>query len=247
MARPAQRSALIAVVVGGLVCVGLAFASALTPPALITSIPTGVPPRLRTERAAPTMIAPTFGPPPTRPPSADSPIIGTLLTVVGAIVAVLAVIALVLLVIRVTRTLAASPASAPIGETVSTEEVDVRELQDVLRRAREQIELAEDANRAVVRCWESLEALGARAGIARGTSETASEYVVGILSAFEVPSAPVMRLSQLYARALFSAERLSPASVAQARSDLDEVSEALAVPIGQRERPEPPGDTEPTS
>jgi len=244
MVRPAQRSAVTAILAGGAVCVGLAFASALTPPALITSVPTDVPNRLQEQALAPTALAPTLAPLPTQPPGAGSPVFATVLAVVGTIVAVLAVAALVLLVIRVLHAMSTTAAPAPIGETVAAEEVDVRELQEAVRRAREQIELAEDANRAVVRCWESLEELGARAGIARGASETAAEYVVGFLAALDVPSEPVGRLSQLYARALFSAERLSPASVVQARSDLDEIDAALSRPVAPRESATAQGDPE---
>jgi hypothetical protein len=155
---------------------------------------------------------------------------GQVLSVRGAILALLAVVAVALIILRIARAVEGRTTGGGIDDVVTAPAVDVDALQDVLRRAHEQILLDDDANRAVVRCWESVEALGARGGVTRGPSETAAEYVIGILSALDAPAPPAVRLSRLYQRALFSAERLPPDAVALALADLAELDAALARP-----------------
>lgn len=227
MSTRARHPVLLAGLVGAGICVVLAGASAFAPPAFVTSIPSNDP------GASLPPASPVTQPPQTLPPVFDAPDSGAGadltggLTMVGTVVAVAVAVLLILAALRAARALAARTASEPLDDVAHARTVEVAELQDVLRRAREHIMLDDDANRAVILCWESLEALGARAGVARGDSQTAAEYVVGILSEFDVPSAAAVRLSQLYARALFSSEHLPPEAVVEARRCLEQLDAAL--------------------
>lgn len=228
--RAHHRAAVTAAVAGGGIGVAVAFASALTPPALITSIPTA---ELR-EIARPVVTespgAAEMGPLPTLPPPSSGVDLSAVMNVLGALLAVAVGVIVILLAVRVARAVASRHAPPDIGDAVHESAVDADEVRDVLRRAREQIALDEDANRAVIRCWESLEALGAAAGAPRRESETAAEYVLGILTAFAVPAEAATRLSALYTRALFSADRLPPTAAAEAQADLARLEAALAAP-----------------
>jgi len=221
-----RRHAVIAALAGGAICVLLVLTASFAPPALITSIPTGepieVPPP--TQEIEP-MPGATIAPP--LPADPDQTIPGVVWGVLGAILAVLVGIALILIAVRAARAIAARVAADPIGDVVDAPPVDVRHVSDVLRRAQEQIALDDDADRAVIRCWESLEALGAAAGIPRADNETAAEYVVGILAAVAAPADAANELAQLYARALFSADRLPTEAVGRARDCLMRLDAAL--------------------
>ncbi len=225
------RPLLLTGLVGGALCVLLAVASALHPPALITAVPTGAPPRESTATPPPPEPLPSMGPlPGAEAATADTTVIGNVLSVLGIVVVVVAVIAVVLLAVRVAQRLAARADVAPIGPIEVVATVDPEALHAVLRRTREQIELDADANRAVIRCWEALEAVGAEAGLPRGESQTATEYVLGMLAASDAPEPPAVRLAELYGRALFSAERLPAAAVDDARSALALLEAALRAP-----------------
>lgn len=229
MALPrAQRRALLALLLGSAVCAGLAFASALTPPTLISGGSVEQPPVTAEPVPIPSATDATPLPRPTVPAGAGESDAGPMLVIIGTVLAVALAIVLVLATVRAARAFAARPAVVPIDDVAVGVAVDPRELQYVLRRAREQIALDEDANRAVIRCWESLEQLGAQAGMPRADSETATDYVQGILAAFALPGDAATRLSRLYDRALFSSERLSGDVVVQAREDLDRLDAALA-------------------
>jgi len=222
------RHALVAVVATAIACGVLAVASTLAPPTLVTAVPTGPPPPppggeagpLETEALGPSFVPPTGG-------NADNGLLTGILGVLGTILAVAAGILLVILAIRVARAVAARATATPIDDVVEAPPVDAEAVQDVLRRAREQIDLDDDANRAVIRCWESLEALGAAAGVERDASETAAEYVVDMLASVSAPADAAEDLSRLYARALFSSQRLAADDVARARDCLTRLESSL--------------------
>lgn len=239
MSSRARHPILLASLIGVGICVALAYASTFAPPAFITSIPSNDP---GAHQPAPTSSV--TAPPETLPPILDRPQTGEAdlsggLTILATVAAIAVAIVLILAAVRAARSMAARPAADPIDVVAEATAVDAHDLQDVLRRAREQIMLDDDANRAVILCWESLEALGARAGVERGDSQTAAEYVVGMLAAFDLPTDAATRLSQLYARALFSADRLSPEAVFEARSCLEQLDAALATQTRRRAKEAP--------
>ena len=226
--RAQRRAAVTAAVAGGGVGIALAFASALTRPSLITSIPTAEPREIDRPVVTESPGAAEMGPLPTLPPPSAGADLSAVMNVLGALLAVAVGVIVILLAVRVARAVAARQTPPEIGDAVHESAVDADDVRDVLRRAREQIALEEDADLAVIRCWESLEALGAAAGAPRRDSDTAAEYVLGILIAFAVPADAATRLSGLYTRALFSAERLPRAAAAEAQADLARLEAALA-------------------
>lgn len=232
MTRPVRRRTRAAGLVAVAVCIGLAFASAFAPPTLITSAPGPV-----ADQRGRSVILPTASgfPAPTliQPPRRNVQVPEDVQSILGTLLALAALAAVILIVVRVARAFAARTAPARIDEVVTAPVVDAGAVQDAFRRAREQIALEDDANRAVIRCWESVESLGAEAGIPREASQTASEYVIGILSRLDAPAAPAARLSRLYTQALFAAAPLPAGAVVQARADLAELDAALARPGGR--------------
>lgn len=225
-ARPLVLTGLIA----GAVCVLIAVVSGSPAPALITAVPTGAPPvDVEVTPLGPESV-PTMGALPELRGVGDIAVAGNVLNILGVILAIAVALMLILVALRVAHQLSSRESVEPIGAVVVRTAVDADELQHVLRRAREQIDLDADANRAVIRCWEALEALGAEAGVVRDESQTATEYVLGILQAFDVPAEAATRLSALYGRALFSAERLPDVAIANARDALTQLERALAAP-----------------
>ena len=204
-----RDGAVIALVVTALTT-GLIVASALSPPRLVLGIvtPTAVrPPASPVQTAANT--APDPGPLeslfPEPPARGGSGWLTTVLIIIGILVTIVLVVALVRALATHTRAVRA----APIDSVIDAPVLAGQDVADVLRRAHEQVGVDDDAGRAIVRCWEALEALGADAGIPRDDTQTAEEYVVTLLAALDVPAPAVRELSRLYARALFGNARLS--------------------------------------
>lgn len=226
--RRAHRSTAIALLIGSVVCVLVALGSTLSPLQLISAGPPPVdaPPPTLPPGTIPTG-EPAYGLP-DLPQPADRLDLGWLLQIVVTLVIVAALLALVLVVVRAARALAGRRTPEPIDDVVDAPTVDARALQDVLRAAREQIDLDGDAERAVIRCWEALESLGAHAGVPRTENQTATDYVVGMLAAFDLPRDAAERLARLYARALFSPDRLDARDVEEARADLARLDGAHA-------------------
>ncbi|GAA3903436.1 DUF4129 domain-containing protein [Microbacterium invictum] len=228
-----RTQTIAAILVGGVVIVAIAFGSTMSLPALVTSLPTSAPAPVPT--GAPTPELPEGSPMPeaTFEGSGDSvsglPIVQTLATLAAIAVALL----VAALIVRVARRLAAQESHDPIDDVVEEPLIDVQDVQEVLRAAREQIGVDDDPNRVVVRCWEALEAIAADAGVVRNESDTATEYVVDMLGRLDLPADPARRLSRLYAAALFSRERLPGAAVAEARECLDRLDSAVHRRVGR--------------
>lgn len=208
----------------------VALGSALSSPQLIDGAPRGSGPRPTVTVApiAPSGVATLAVP--DLPQPAERMDLGWVAHLVGTIVIVAVALALILAVVRAAAALAGRRTPDPIEEIVEDAAVDRSDVREVLRMAREQIDLDGDAERAVIRCWEALEALGARAGLARAESQTATDYVVSMLAAVDLPRRAAERLAALYARALFSSARLGPEDVAEARADLVLLEGALTTP-----------------
>lgn len=179
---------------------------------------------------APTPAAPPAPPPlppgaPPQPPSETAQAVGDVL--VGLLV-VVGVALLVLVLLLVARVVARRP---PLPEGIDDTEpavVDLAEVEELLRRSRSEIDLDGDVNRAVVSCWRGLEALAADAGVPRGASQTAREYVVAVLTDAQLPQGPAERLADLYEAALFAGTRLPETSRTAALDALAELRRAAA-------------------
>ncbi|WP_434811314.1 DUF4129 domain-containing protein [Microbacterium sp. bgisy189] len=221
------RTSAIAALVGCAVCAGVVAVSALAAPVWITSMPNPTPAEQPRATDAPDVQTPPSDPI-DLPAASDGGVGDGTLGVVGLILVVLMCIAVVLAIARAARILASRQAPEPIDGVIVQSTVDVGQVQDVLRHAQERIMTDDDPNIAVIRCWESLEALGASAGVPRSESETASEYVIGILAAMDVPRAPAEQLARLYGRALFSSERLDARAVDDARECVTRIATAIS-------------------
>jgi hypothetical protein len=80
---------------------------------------------------------------------------------------------------------------------------------------------------AIVACWVRLEEAAAGAGVARLSSETATELTVRLLKRFDVPEPAVSRLLGLYRTARYSRHHLGEEDRAAALSALAEIGVAM--------------------
>ncbi|GAA5032040.1 DUF4129 domain-containing protein [Microbacterium fluvii] len=230
---PARRRTALGFGVAVGVLLLFALGSALAPASVVTSLP-----RWESGIDAPeATTAPIEQPDVSDDVSAVDADTDTLSDVALTALEVLAVVGIGALVIVVVVRLARGIASrTPPEEEDAAEEqsVDAAAVAEVVRRARASIEVDDDANLVVVRCWEALEALAADAGIPRDASRTASEYVIDMLGALEVPAGPSRRLADLYATALFSDHHLPRTAVDEAVACLTEVEAAVQTGRVQR-------------
>lgn len=116
--RAQRRVAVTAAVAGGGVGIALAFASALTPPALITSIPTAEPREIDRPIVTESPGAAEMGPLPTLPPPSAGADLSAVMNVLGALLAVAVGFIVILLAVRVARAVAARHAPPEIGDAV---------------------------------------------------------------------------------------------------------------------------------
>ncbi len=219
----------------GAACLLLVAAATLPAPDLVPGTGTRSTPEPGTPIPFPQAPDSAFG---TRAPErAASPVdMGPVFDALGILLGIALIAALALFAVRLVRRLARPESPPDIDAAVEEPAVTARDVQEVLRRARDEIALDDDSALAVIRCWESLEALGAAAGLARAASSTATDYVLDMLSTLPLPVDAARRLAVRYDRALFSADTMPPALAAQARADLDLLDAALAAadPAGVR-------------
>ncbi|MFC4336495.1 DUF4129 domain-containing protein [Salininema proteolyticum] len=78
-----------------------------------------------------------------------------------------------------------------------------------------------DARRAVIACWQRLEAHGAATGIERGASDTPTDYGVRLLSATAAPETAISGLRDLYLEARFSDHPMDDEARDRARAHLE--------------------------
>ena len=89
-----------------------------------------------------------------------------------------------------------------------------------------------EVREAIVACWQRLEEVVARCGVARRPAETATELVTRVLRTLDVDPRAVAALAALYQEARFSSHALGEDSRAAARAAL----EALRRDLPDRER-----------
>ncbi len=207
----------------------IALGSRLAPQSLITSSPSQT-----AGQATPGSVLPAADPPgldwhpvDARSFGDGSQLMPNIFAALGTVLVVAVAMILILAVIRAARILADRERAEDPGEIVIAPRVRVADVESILDEARTQMQVDANTNRVVVWCWESMEKLATDAGVPRGPAETASEYVLGMLSAFDLPAAPARHLSQLYAQALFSGERMPRRSTDEAIAALQSLQQSL--------------------
>ncbi|HEV2796526.1 MAG TPA: DUF4129 domain-containing protein [Nocardioides sp.] len=94
--------------------------------------------------------------------------------------------------------------------------------QDALLRAGE-------PRNAIVAAWHRFEVQGERAGVARRSSETSSEFAIRVLDLVEADTAPVNALAELYREARFSDHPMGEEHRDRAITALGAIRRSLAV------------------
>ena len=124
------------------------------------------------------------------------------------------------------------PATAQIPEGTTNSPADMPQAVD---RALLAVGVP-DAREAVVQAWLLLCAAAAAAGTPARPAETAEEYGRRLSAVHELPAPPVRRLAELYREARFSAHPVGPEQRERARTELETLRAALAVPGGTAAR-----------
>jgi len=101
------------------------------------------------------------------------------------------------------------------------------EVADVLDESLDDLRAEPDARRAVIAAFARLEQTFAASGLARLRQETADEYVGRILGKLDVESRLVRRLSELFARAMFSHHSVDESMKDEAIAALEQIRDEL--------------------
>jgi hypothetical protein len=81
-------------------------------------------------------------------------------------------------------------------------------MADAVDRSLDDLEADPDARRAIISAYRRMEQTLARAGLPRGETETAREYLVRGLASLELDPSAIGRLTTLFEWAKFSARRV---------------------------------------
>ncbi|WP_168886544.1 DUF4129 domain-containing protein [Nesterenkonia sedimenti] len=116
-------------------------------------------------------------------------------------------------------------------DTSRPEPVEIEDLEAAAKAteeaAIEQASATGTARNAVVACWVALEDAAEAAGLQRKGSETSEEFTQRVLSRWEVDSATIHELAELYRTARFSREELSADDRHRAVNALQRVHSAI--------------------
>lgn len=159
--------------------------------------------------------------------AATSALIGQIVTTVLLVAAVLLAGALLLAIGRALHQVLAQRRPEEAAEVVTDPLVDLDRAQQVIARARRQLDVTGDTNLVVVNCWQSLEDLATEAGLVRRPSQTAVEFVVQALVGSGFPEDGAAELATRYETALFSGRQLSAADADRARAVLTAMEAAF--------------------
>lgn len=138
-------------------------------------------------------------------PNATAAMIGNLIQTLLIIAAAIAVLVIIVLVVRKVMAREAPPGLDELSEDV----VDLVEVGRHLAASRREVEVSGDVRAAIVACWEGLEGVIGETGRSRMPHETASEFVTRVLAESDLSPQWTVQLSELYERAMFSAEQLT--------------------------------------
>jgi hypothetical protein len=153
-----------------------------------------------------------------------SPVLGTVLLVLVALLALVASGALVTYLVRSTRDLAPGGALTPPRAAGAA-------VRDALVPAAQEALLAieqPDAREGVVRSWLLLGDAAAVAGFPARPAETAAEYAARIVAELSMPGSELDRLADLYREARFSQHEIGDPQRAEARELLRRLRDRLA-------------------
>jgi hypothetical protein len=171
-------------------------------------------------------------PAPPLPEAEGSPwVLPLLLLLVAVAIGILVVVVLVAAGLRLTRRsrrLTGRLAPRP-GVTAAPEEEPEDEPGDLAAAVRGGLDAVEEGppRNAVVAAWVRLEAAAISDRLPRHPSDTPSEFVERVLSAYGLDEAAIRRLADLYVEARFSRHRLTEAHRNEARHCLERLLAGL--------------------
>lgn len=156
---------------------------------------------------------------------------------VGQLVAVLAAVGVAVLVVWfavLLRRALQSPerrrAAAAAGTAVEIPDIDEEAVGQSLAETLARLRSGVAVDDAVVACWRRLEQIAADSGMARGVSQTTSEFTVAILAGAVVDEQALAELGRLYRQAVYSTHVLTDADRDRAIACV----ERLAAQLGDR-------------